>query len=178
MNTPINPIDAQRAAAQKFIQDTTQLWITASTQSDSADGLGIDGRISLIHSLTDASTKAYVAWLEALLQGGRHCAPAELGPPLPSEDITVAPRPYARNLEFVGPLVRVGLPKITIQPPAVGFDPPFLPAGLDKFRIVLRDYRLIGSNYFGTVRLTTAATATNPSPKDLVPDEVSVTVGL
>ncbi|KWX67567.1 hypothetical protein [Mycobacterium sp. NAZ190054] len=179
MTGPTNPVDVHRATTQKLIADTSRLWNTAAAQSDSAEGLGIDGRIGLVHGLIDAWVKAYVAFLETLIKsGGCLPVPSTLGPPLPSEEITVTPRTFPRDLEFVGPLVRVGLPEVTIQPPAVAFDPPFLPAGIDRFRIVLVDHRFIGSNYAGTVRLSSSAAATNLSPQDLVPDEVSVTVGL
>ena len=43
---------------------------------------------------------------------------------------------------------------------------------------MLKDYRFIGSNFTGTIKLTTAATATNLAPQDLVSDEKVVTVGL
>ena len=93
--------------------------------------------------------------------------------PLPSEIVDVkTATSYPRQIEVVGPFVRVGLPKVTIPPWAIEFQPSFLPAGITQFRLVLRDYRYVGANYTGTIRLSTQAVA------NIVPDEKVVTVGL
>jgi hypothetical protein len=175
-----NRLAEQGAVVQQLIHDANKLWLAAAEQSDSADGLGIDGRISLVHGLCDLWVKTYVAWLEAFIKSGGVFLPGPpLGSkPLPSEAIEVAPQPYPRKIECLGPFARVGLPKVTIPPTAVTFDPPFLPAGLTEIRIVLNDYRFIGSNFVGKIKLTNMSTAANLAPENLVPDEKVVTVGL
>jgi hypothetical protein len=70
------------------------------------------------------------------------------------------------------------LPTVTIPASAVTFDPPFLPAGLTEYRIVLKDYRFIGSNFTGKIKLTTAPISTDAGLVDIAPDETVVTVGL
>jgi hypothetical protein len=92
-----------------------------------------------------------------------------LSVPLPSENIEVPATTYPRQLQAKGPFVRVGLPNVTIPVSAIGFEPSFLPAGITKFQIALKDYQYIGANYTGTVLVSTEA---------LVPDEMVVTVGL
>jgi hypothetical protein len=179
VTTPNNSIQEQVAAAEQVIGQVGALWVAAAQKSDSVEGLGADGRIQLVHGLVDLWVKGYVAWLEAFIKGGVFLpGQPQATEPLPSEFIPVVPRPYLRKVECVGPFVRVGLPKVTLQPPAFVFVPEFVPAGETRIRVVLKDYRLIGSNFTGKIKLTTAATATNLVPQDLVSDEKVVTVGL
>jgi hypothetical protein len=168
--------------AQKLIEDAKNMWIAAAEQSDSADGLGIDGRIGLVHGLVDITVKSWVALLEAIIKGGGAFFP---GPgsstgntPLPSETIQVPATPYARQIEADGPFVRVGMPTVTIPPTAITFDPEFLPAGLSEIRIILKDNRFIGSNFTGKIKLTSTSSAATLGLPDIVPDEKVVTVGL
>jgi hypothetical protein len=55
---------------------------------------------------------------------------------------------------------------------SIGFVPEVLPTNATEFRVVLKDYRYIGANYTGTVRLTNA---TNPR---VTPCHKEVIVGL
>ncbi|HTY32859.1 hypothetical protein [Mycobacterium sp.] len=170
MTTPPTSPQAQAAGAQQFLNQVTQLWVEAGEKSDSAEGLGIDGRIALVHRLCDLSVKGWAALVQFAIQtpflSGGSSGSAK---PLPSEPITVPATSYPRQLKAKGPFVRVGLPNITIPVSAIGFDPPFLPAGFTQFQIVLKDDNYIGANYMGTVLVSTQA---------LAPDEIPVTVGL
>ncbi|MGV0851722.1 hypothetical protein [Mycolicibacterium phlei] len=173
------PISEPAALTKKFVDNANKMWVAAAEQSDSKDGLGIDGRIALVHGLVDLWVKAYISWLDLLIKSGPAWFPGTkpADKPLPSEPVTVAPRPYARTIECDGPLVRVGLPSVKVPPSAITFDPPFLPAGLTEFRVVLTDYRFIGSNYTGKFKLTNSSKG-KIAPQDLVPEEKVVTVGL
>ena len=75
-------------------------------------------------------------------------------------------------MQAASPFVRIGLPQMAIPAHSIGFEPEVLPAGGNEFRVVLKDYRFVGSNYEGTVRLTNA---TNPKA---APDNKEVIVGL
>jgi hypothetical protein len=158
------------AVAQQLVDKAAGLWVDAAKQSDSAEGLGIDGRIALVHGLVDLWVKGWVSFVECAVKGPPVVpGSSQANVPLPSEDIEVPSTTYPRQLQFKGPFTRVGLPNVTLPVSAIGFDPSFLPAGFSKFRIVLKDYNYAGANYTGTVLLSTQA---------LKPDEMVVTVGL
>jgi hypothetical protein len=174
VSTPTTPIQTQSALGQELIDKAVTLWTEAAKQSDSAEGLGIDGRIALVHALVDLWAKGWAAAIQAVIK-----APAlwpgtpESTNPLPSEVVDVkSATTYPRQIEAVGPFTRVGLPAVTIPPWAIGFEPSFLPAGLTQFRIILKDYRYIGANYTGTIKLSTQSLA------NIAPDERVVVVGL
>jgi hypothetical protein len=127
-----------------------------------------------VHALVDLWAKGWAAAIQAVIK-----APAlwpgtpESTNPLPSEVVDVkSATTYPRQIEAVGPFTRVGLPAVTIPPWAIGFEPSFLPAGLTQFRIILKDYRYIGANYTGTIKLSTQSLA------NIAPDERVVVVGL
>jgi hypothetical protein len=165
----------QLQAAQQLIDKASDLWVAAGEKSDSADGLGIDGRINLVHDLIDLWAKSSVAIIEALIKGGPIFGPGSSvgSEPMPSEVIEVMAQTYQRQI-VCDELVRVGLPGVKVSPSSFAFDPPFVPAGVTKFRIVLKDYHCIGSNYTGKItfkRMGVGATS-------IAPDEKVVTVGL
>lgn len=170
MTNPTTSLQAHSAVAQQLIDQASQLWVAAGEQSDSAEGLGIDGRIALVHNLCDLWVKGWATFVECAIKGPVVLpGPSSPSQPLPSEPIDVAPTSYPRQLQAKGPFTRVGLPKITLPASSIGFDPPFLPAGFTQFQIVLKDANFLGANYTGTVLVSTQA---------LVPDEMVVTVGL
>ena len=175
MTTPNDILQAHVANMQRLVEQAGSLWVTAGDKSDSAEGLGIDGRINLVHSLIDVGIKSCVACLENLLKlGGAIKVPGEAAEPLPSAPVTVSPRPYPRQMAVSDPaFIRVGLPNIAIPKSAIAFQPSFLPAGVTEFSIVLMDNDYIGANYTGTVSLTSIPAAAN-----IAPDTTVVTVGL
>ncbi|WP_156690074.1 hypothetical protein [Mycobacterium sp. Marseille-P9652] len=171
MTTPPTPPAPPVSAAQQFVDQVSQLWVDAAEKSDSPEGLGIDGRIALVHRLCDLSVKGWVALVQfAIRYPLIPAAPSVSAKPLPSEPITVpAAAPYVRQLAAKGPFERVGMANVKIPVSAIGFDPPFLPAGITQFQIVLKDDNYIGHNYQGTVLVSTQTGA---------PEEISVYVGL
>jgi hypothetical protein len=170
VTTPPNSPQTHSAVAQQLIDQASQLWVQAGEQSDSAKGLGIDGRIALVHRLCDLSVKSWAAFVQCAIQRPYPSAGSSVSStPLPSEPIEVSATTYPRQLKAKGPFVRVGLPKIAVPVSAIGFDPPFLPAGFTQFQIVLKDNNYIGANYTGTVLVSTQTSK---------PDEIVVTVGL
>jgi len=174
VSTPTTPMQTQGALGQELIDKAATLWTEAAKQSDSADGLGIDGRIALVHGLVDLWAKGWAAAIQTLIKApGFWPGMPQPTEPLPSEIVDVkTATTYPRQIEAVGPFKRVGLPAMTIPPWAIRFEPSFLPAGLTQFRIVLKDYHYIGANYTGTIRLSTQSLA------NIVPDEQVVIVGL
>ncbi len=174
MTTPTTPMQTQSAVAKQLIDKAAEIWVEAGEQSDSTEGLGIDGRITLVHGLVDLWMKSYAMLVQALIKGpGYWPGMSQATEPLPSEIVEADDaKPYARQIEAVGPFVRVGLPNVTIPQWAIGFQPSFLPAGITQFRLVLKDYRYVGANYTGKIRLSTQALT------NIVPDEKVVTVGL
>ena len=173
MSTPTTPMQTQSALGQELIDKAATLWTEAAKQSDSADGLGVDGRIALVHGLVDLWAKGWAAAIQTLIKAPGFWPTPGPTDPLPSEVVDVkSATTYPRQIEAVGPFTRVGLPAMTIPPWAIGFEPSFLPAGLTQFRIVLKDYRYIGANYTGTIKLSTQSLA------NIAPDERVVVVGL
>ncbi len=170
MTTPTTPLHAHSAVAQQLIDQAAGLWMEAGEQSDCATGLGVDGRIALVHNLCDLWMKGWATLAECVI-AGPPCVPgmSQANDPLPSEIIEVDPTSYPRQIEAEGPFVRVGLPNVTLPVSAIGFQPSFLPAGATQFQIVLKDYNYAGANYTGKIKLST---------QSLVPDERAVTVGL
>ena len=158
------------------------LWTEAADQSDTAEGLGIDGRIALIHGLVDLWVKGNVVLLQALLagppggteSGSSSASTLRTSEPLPSEIVVVTAQPFPRRLDAKGPFTRVGLNKRTVPQSCLAFDPEVLGANETEFRVRLKDFRFVGSNYTGTVRLTGEPAAVPGS----APDELVVTVGL
>jgi hypothetical protein len=173
VSTPTTPIQTQSVLGQELIDKAATLWTEAAKQSDSAAGLGIDGRIALVHGLVDLWAKGWAAAIQTLLKAPGFWGTPQATDPLPSEIVDVkTATTYPRQIEAVGPFKRVGLPTMTIPSWAIGFQPSFLPAGITQFRIVLKDDRYIGANYTGTIKLSTQSVV------NIVPDELAVVVGL
>jgi hypothetical protein len=176
VTSPNALIQQQGKAAQQLIEQASALWVTAAEQSDSADGLGIDARINLIHSLVDLWVKGCAAVVQALIAGPIYSpGPSTdlVSVPQPSEPITVPPQPYLRKLTAFGPFERLGSVKTTIPTSCIRFKPEILDENGTTFRIMLADYGFAGANYSGKVVLTRTDGLTVPPP-----DELAVTVGL
>jgi hypothetical protein len=173
VSTPTTSLQVHGAVAQQLIDKAAELWTTAGKQSDSAEGLGIDGRITLVHDLCDQWMKGWATFVECAIKGPVILpGSSQSSVPLPSENIEVSATTYPRQLQAKGPFVRVGLPNVTIPVSAIGFEPSSLPPGATQFRIVLKDDNYVGANYTGTVLASTQAVA------NIAPDEIVFTVGL
>jgi hypothetical protein len=142
----------------------------AAADEDKAGKWGLDGWIRTIHNLVDLQVRTYAAILQTSLAGA-WWKKLFFGEPWPSERIEVAAQPYDRDLR-AGTFTRLALPKRTILPPLIGFRPEYLPAGATQFRMYVKDYGYVGSNYTGDVFLTSRATTPPVSKK------ITVTVGL
>lgn len=176
MTSPNTIIQQQSAAAQQLIEQASALWVTAAEQSDTPEGLGIDARINLIHSLVDLWAKGFAALVQALIAGpvyGSGSSTGQVSVPQPSEPITVPSQPYPRKLTAFGPFERLGSVKTTIPTSCITFKPEILDENGTTFRIMLGDYAFAGANYSGKVVLTRTDGLTVPPP-----DERAVTVGL
>ena len=179
MTGPSNPMQEQGDTVQQLVTGASKLWTTAAQQSDSATGLGIDGRIGLVHGLVDLWVKSWVALLEGIIKsGGSLPGQPQATAPLPSEVITVEAATYPRKVECDGPFERIGLPNIKIEPPAFVFEPEILPPNLAQIRVVLKDYNYIGSNFTGKIKLTRSPAGPTLAPEDPALTEKVVTVGL
>ena len=186
MTNPNTPLQQRGAAVQQVTQQlmgqASCLWMEAAEQSDSAEGLGMDGRIALVQGLVDLWVKGNVALFQALLAGPRsirdsgssEAAGRRPSAPLPSEVVVVPAQPYPRRLEAGGPFRRIGLETRTVPQSCLAFDPEVLDANATEFRIHLNDFRFVGGNYTGTVVLVGEPTAVVGSTRD----EQVVTVGL
>jgi hypothetical protein len=142
----------------------------AAAAEDKAGKWGLDGWIRTIHNLVDLQVRTYAAILQTSF-GSSWWKKLFFGEPWPSEPINVDATPYARDLR-AGTFSRLALPKRTIPPSLIGFRPAYLPAGATQFRMYVKDYRCVGSNYTGDVFLTSRYT-TPP-----VSEKITVTVGL
>lgn len=176
MTTPKPPMRAHSAVAQQLVGKVAQRWVAAGDKSDSAQGLGTDGRIALVHDLCDLGMTGWGILAECVVSGpgawlGTSCECACT--PLPSEAVEVQATTYPRQIEASGPFVRVGMPNVTIPASAISFEPSFLPAGATQFQLVLTNYNYLGANYTGTIKLSTQGAVNNVAPVEMV-----VTVGL
>jgi len=176
VTSPNALIQQQGAVAQQLIEQASALWVKAAEQSDSTDGLGIDGRINLVHNLIDLWAQGYAALVKALIAGpisGPNPSTGQTSVPQPSEPITVPKQPYMRKLTPFGPFERLGIVKTTIPASCIKFKPEILEENGDTFQIVLADYAFSGANYSGKVVLTRTEGVSGATP-----DELAVTVGL
>ncbi len=142
-----------------------------ASRTDKAGDWGLDGWIRTIHELVDLQVRTGAAVLQVALAGPWWTEPLD-EEPQPSVPIIVEPKDYPRTLQAASAFVRIGLPQTTIPAHSIGFEPEVLPARATEFRVVLKDYRFVGANYKGKVRLTPAS-----DPK-AAPSEEEVIVGL
>ena len=165
------PLQLQADAMRDFLDHVDA--ISRDAANEDADGTwGLDAWIRVIHNLIDAQVKAYANVLQTAIGGGPWWF-QPLGEPWASEPIKVPPVSVHRKFEIVESFVRMGT-KTKIPDYCIRFIPDFLPGGVTQFRIALKDYRFIGANYSGTIRLS-AMTPDPGAPPDLV---CTVTVGL
>jgi hypothetical protein len=147
--------------------------ITENASKVDKDGdWGLDAWIRTIHELVDLQVRTSAALLQAAIAGPWWIEPPDEDPE-PSDPVEVEPKDYPRTLQAASAFVRIGLPQMAIPAYSIGFDPQVLPPNAREFRVFLKDYRFVGSNYEGTVRLTNAN-----DPSAASPDEEKVIVGL
>jgi hypothetical protein len=143
-----------------------------ASKTDKAGDWGLDAWVRVIHELVDLQVRTTAAVVQAAISGPWWTEPLD-DEPEPSEPIPVDVRDYPRTLSAATPFVRIGSPETAIPARSIGFIPEKeLPAGDTKFQVVLKDYRFVGANYKGTVRLTRA----DGTPAE--PEDMDVTVGL
>lgn len=152
------------------LSEFTTITRTASN-TDKAGDWGLDAWVRIIHELVDLQVRTGAAVLQAAMAGPWWTDEPDQHPE-PSEPVRVSPATYPRTLEAVSEFVRVGLPETRIPASSIGFLPAELPAGETTFQVVLKDYRYVGANYAGTVRLTDT---TSPDGDH---EDIDVTVGL
>ena len=141
-------------------------------ETDKDGDWGLDAWIRTIHELVDLQVRTSAAVLQAAIAGPWWTEPLDEEPE-PSDPVTVEAKDYPRTLQAASAFVRLGLPRMAIPAHSIGFEPEVLPAGGTEFRVVLKDYRFVGSNYEGTVRLTNAT-----DPKAAPQSNKEVIVGL
>jgi hypothetical protein len=142
-----------------------------ASKTDKAGDWGLDAWVRVIHELVDLQVRTTAAVVQAAISGPWWTEPLD-DEPEPSDPIEVDERDYPRTLSAASPFVRIGLPETAIPARSIGFIPEELDAGKTEFQVVLKDYRFVGANYKGTVRLT-PADGTTAEPEDM-----DVTVGL
>jgi hypothetical protein len=147
--------------------------ITEKASKTDKDGeWGLDAWIRVIHELVDLQVRTTAAVLQAAISGPWWTEPPDYEPE-PSDPITVDNvKDYPRTLQAASPFVRIGLPQMAIPALSIGFVPEVLPAGENEFQVVLKDYRYVGANYEGTVRLR------HQTDHGAAPEDQQVTVGL
>jgi hypothetical protein len=142
-----------------------------ASRTDKVGDWGLDAWVRVIHELVDLQVRTSAAVLQAAISGPWWTEPLN-DEPEPSDPVTVEAKNYPRTLQAATPFVRIGLPEMAIPARSVGFIPEELPAEATEFQVVLKDYRFVGANYKGTVRLTHA---NDPNAE---PEDEEVTVGL
>ena len=157
MTEPFDRFQRHAAVLRELMDQAGDLTVYAAERAD-ADNFGIDARISTAHKFVDLEVKGHVKLLENLI-GGPWVGPVSIEP-LPSEPITVEAAGYPRKIEPDGDFTRVGIRGFILPASAIRFLPAVLPANATEFRIALKDYRYIGSNYRGKVKLTGTSTST------------------
>jgi hypothetical protein len=170
MTAPKNRMNQAANLTRGYFREIKTITETAS-KTDKAGEWGLDAWVRIIHELVDLQVRTGAAVLQAAISGPWWSEPLD-DEPQPSDPLTVKATNYPRTLQAASPFIRIGLPRMAIPAHSIGFDPEVLPAGATDFRVILMDYRYVGANYEGTVRLTPVS-----DPK-AAPDEMKVTVGL
>lgn len=170
------PIQAVQQITHQLVTSSGALWTKAAEQSDSKAGLGIDGRIGLVHSLVDIWVKGNAALLQALLDSQKGNAKPRPDPE-PSQDVIVTAVDYERTLTADTQFTRIGQPTKVLPANKISFDRATLKAGETTFKVLVNDYNFLGSNYSGTVKLSPTAGALAAKPT-LAPSTEAVVVGL
>jgi hypothetical protein len=143
-----------------------------ASKTDKTGDWGLDAWVRVIHELVDLQVRTTAAVLQAAIAGPWWTEPVD-DEPEPSDPVKVDDaKDYARTLQAASPFVRIGLPQMAIPARSIGFKPEVLQAGETEFQVVLKDYRFVGANYEGKVRLTRT-----DDPK-AAPEDIEVTVGL
>jgi hypothetical protein len=181
MTTPDQAFQQQaKAIAQLASQLVTQagsLWTDAAEKSDSAEGLGVDARINLVHNLVDIWVKGSAGLLQTMLtNAGAAAKPA--AKPIPSQSISVQATGYDRQIAADGAFTREGIGTDTIPPAELKFNPPILKANDQTFTIEVTNYDYLGANYTGQVVLTPADAAATAAAAGAPPYRAAVTVAL
>jgi hypothetical protein len=169
-NSPKNRVGQAANMTRGYLREVKTITENAS-RTDKDGDWGLDAWVRIIHELVDLQVRTSAAVLQAALAGPWWTEPLDVEPE-PSDPVTVEAENYPRTLQAASPFVRLGLPRMAIPAHSIGFEPEVLPARGTEFRVVLKDYRFIGANYEGTVRLTPA---TDPKAAPL---DIKVTVGL
>ena len=141
-----------------------------ASNTDKAGDWGLDAWVRIIHELVDLQVRTGAALIQTAMSGPWWADGPEEAPE-PSDPVAVTPADVARTLTAVSAFTRVGLPQMTIPASVIGFLPAELPANATSFQVFLKDYRFVGANYEGTVRLT------DPT-NSVAPKDVPVIVGL
>ena len=170
MTQPADQFDEYSQTLTDLIKQAGEMTVEAAKLAD-ADDFGIDARISAAHKFVDMEIKGHAKLLETLIKGP--LVPVVSGTPMDSDPISVAPVPYPRSIEAIAPWRRVAYPQIDLPVHLIKL-PPVLPANVGQFRIGVKDYNYIGSNYRGTLRLRPTSTAMAAQ----APLDITVTAGL
>jgi hypothetical protein len=171
MSGPKNRIQRTAGVMRGAARDLKTITENAS-KIDKSGEWGLDAWIRTIHELVDLQVRTSAAILQSAIAGPWWIEPPDVEPE-PSDPVTAdESKNYPRTLQAASAFVRIGLPRMTIPAYSIGFDPEVLPANAREFRVVLKDYRFVGANYEGTVRLT------HESDPNVAPDIQKVIVGL
>jgi hypothetical protein len=170
MTAPKNRMRQTANITRGYFREVKTITEKAS-KTDKAGEWGLNAWVQIIHELVDLQVRTGATVLQTALAGPWWTEPLDVEPEA-SDPVTVEATNYPRTLQAASPFVRVGLPRTAIPAHSIGFDPEVLPAGAEEFRVVLRDYRFIGANYAGTVRLIPVGDA------KAAPTEKEVIVGL
>ncbi len=151
-----------------YMDEITTIVDNASVE-DKEGRWGLDPWIRIVHDLVDLQVRTTAAVIQGALAGPWWATPVndELEP----ESVPVPPAKFPRIVS-ASPFKRVGQPKTVIPPASLDLEPDVLPAGATKVQILLKDYRFVGANYKGQIRLT------NANDPKAEPQTVEVTVGL
>jgi len=170
MTSPQSRFEQQTAGAQGYVDEFGRVLKDAAQRIDEGRH-SWDDQVKTVHRLIELEALGAVALTQAVIKGP--CTGKIRDVPKPSDKIPVTPESqYTRQLEVApgGSFVRVAPPRLTIPDHLINFVPDYIAAGVDHFRIGLRDPDFSGFRYRGTVRLRNVSRGTYV--------DMRVTVGL
>jgi hypothetical protein len=143
--------------ASQLVTKSGGLWADAAEKSDTAQGLGINERINLLHNLVDIWVKGYAGLLQTVLTNPGATPSAAV--PIPSQEIRVPAVSWERTISADGAFTREGIGTETIPPADLKFSPSTLKPNETTFTIEVTNYDYLGANYAGQVVLNPADAA-------------------
>jgi hypothetical protein len=125
-----------------------------AAREDQQGTWGIDSWVRLVHNLIDLQIRSSAAAVQAAVGGPWWVQPTDVDPNS-ADDVELPDwaKTYPVTIGALGPFTRIGRPSETLDAKHISFEPELLAPGVNRFKIGLKDNRVLGANYRGEVGL-------------------------